>query len=114
MHHLLSEPLIQIEPIAGNQDLEDPDPISMDPFYVPRHAQGLKGFDEIPPGGTSRAHFCFWGNIPDLWKIFLNGCHFQCMKLTPMILGYVLATIVVSYDNIKKTAKKFFNHFLGL
>ena len=70
MHHLLSEPLIQIEPIAGNQDLEDPDPISMDPFYVPRHAQGLKGFDEIPSGAPPGHIFVFGATFRIYGKYF--------------------------------------------
>ena len=72
---LLSEPLIQIEPIAGNHDLEDPDPNSMDQFYVPRHAQGPKGFDQIPPGAPPGHIFVFGA-----FRIY--GKYFLCYDLT--------------------------------
>ena len=68
--YVLSETLNEIDPISGNHDLEDPDPISMDQYHVPRHAQGPKGFDEIPPGAPPGHIFVFGANFRVRGKYF--------------------------------------------
>ena len=82
--------------------MEDPDPISMDQYHVPRHAQGPKGFDEIPPGAPP-GHIFVFGQISGFMENIFKWLPFPLYETQANDSWICFGLdIVVSYDDIKK------------